>query len=469
MTNTNENVKTVPMTDEQLKETRAQLRASLAHTAHGEVANSIENCVAVLEHDPLLKDRIRKNLLTGCVSVFGKLPWTREGDMLCDEDLPFILLHFEKYYSITSEPRILYALKLVANKHAYHPIRDYLNSLKWDGVPRVRYALHHFLGAEVSDFNEECLRVFMLGAVKRVFHPGTKFELMLCLTGGQGAGKSTFLRFLAIKDDWFTDDLRKLDDEKVYLKFMGHWILEMSEMIATVNARSIEEIKSFLSRQKDTYKLPYDKFAADHPRQCVYAGTTNKMDFLPMDRTGNRRFLPIPIDPAKAEVHILDDEAASRAYIKQMWAEIMTIYNSGEYRLCLSKEAEQQRQAVQTAFTQEDTTAGQIYDFMDHYPGDRVCSKLLYKEALDHLFEEPKPWETREICDVVNSGIASGELKGWRAFTSPKRFPKYGTQKGWERVNPNVNAACVNRPPPKRPVGTVFADDEDFSLLDMAS
>ena len=88
---------------------------------------------------------------------------------------------------------------------------------------------------------------------------------MLCLVGGQGAGKSSFFRLLAVNDDWFSDDLKKLDDENVYRKMQGHWIIEMSEMIATANAKSIEEIKSFLSRQKETYKicLLYTSDAAD--------------------------------------------------------------------------------------------------------------------------------------------------------------------------------------------------------------
>ena len=161
--------------------------------------------------------------------------------------------------------------------------------------------------------------------------------MMLCLVGGQGAGKSTFFRFLAIKDEWFTDDLKKLDDDNVFRKMQGHWIVEMSEMIATANAKSIEDIKSFLSRQKETYKVPYDKQPDDRLRQCVFGGTSNTLDFLPLDRTGNRRFLPIMVYPEKSEVHIMSDEKASRAYIEQMWAEAMVIYNSKKYQLALSK------------------------------------------------------------------------------------------------------------------------------------
>ena len=145
-----------------------------------------------------------------------------------------------------------------------------------------------------------------------------------------GAGKSTFFRLLAVKDEWFSDDLRKLDDDNVYRKLQGHWIIEMSEMIATANAKSIEEIKSFLSRQKEVYKIPYETHPEDRLRQCVFGGTSNALDFLPLDRSGNRRFIPVMVYPEQAEVHILEDEAASRAYIEQMWAEAMEIYRSGK-------------------------------------------------------------------------------------------------------------------------------------------
>ena len=278
----------------------------------------IQNCKIALENDPVLKNFIRKNLLTGQTDLVSPVDWKRSGRMLTNIDQKNIELRLESLYCLTSEKKIAKAISIVANENQYHPIRDYLNSLVWDGTPRIRFALHHFLGAEISDFNEECLRIFMLEAVQRVFEPGCKFELMLCLVGGQGAGKSSFFRLLSVKDEWFSDDLKKLDDENVYRKLQGHWIIEMSEMIATANARSIEEIKSFLSRQKETYKVPYEVHPEDRLRQCIFAGTTNRMDFLPRDRSGNRRFLPVQVFPEQAEQHPLADEAASREYIGQM-------------------------------------------------------------------------------------------------------------------------------------------------------
>ena len=175
---------------------------------------------------------------------------------MTDTDMKYIRLYLEDTYGLTSEKKIADAADLAADANSYHPIRDYLNGLVWDGKGSIRYCLRHFLGADTDNFTYHSLRLFLLGAIHRAFCPGCKFEVMLCLVGGQGAGKSTFFRLLAVKDEWFSDDLRKLDDDNVYRKLQGHWIIEMSEMIATANAKSIEEIKSFLSRQKEVYKIP---------------------------------------------------------------------------------------------------------------------------------------------------------------------------------------------------------------------
>ena len=195
------------------------------------------------------------------------------GRALTDTDMKYIRLYLEDTYSLTSEKKIADALDLAADANRYHPIRDYLNGLVWDGRERIRYCLRHFLGADTDEYTCQSLRLFLLGAIHRAFRPGCKFEVMLCLVGGQGAGKSTFFRLLAVRDEWFSDDLRKLDDDNVYRKLQGHWIIEMSEMIATANAKSIEEIKSFLSRQKEVYKIPYETHPEDRPRQCVFGGT----------------------------------------------------------------------------------------------------------------------------------------------------------------------------------------------------
>ena len=337
------------------KQSVDEVRESLTVTEKGQPANTIGNCQTVFCHDPLLRGAIRLNLLTDRVDIVRDLGWRRNTSALTDTDVKYLLLYFEQNYGLTSEKKMTAALSIVANENCYHPIQDVLNGLVWDGTPRIRSCLHHFLGAEVSDYVEEMLKHFLLGAIRRVFSPGSKYEEMLCLVGGQGAGKSSFFRLLAIRDEWFSDDLKKLDDDRVFLKLQGHWIIEMSEMLATSSAKSIEEIRSFISRQKETYRTPYEAQPKDRLRQCVFGGSSNTLDFLPLDRAGNRRFLPIMIYPENAEVHILEDEDASRAYLLQVWAEAMTIYRSGHYSMKFSKSIQRQLVEVQKDFMPEDT------------------------------------------------------------------------------------------------------------------
>lgn len=420
------------MIDPQSKES---LRDQLDTTERGKVSQSIHNCMMVLQEDSLLQGAIRFNLLAGRVEIVKDLGWKRSEKNLTDTDMNYLYLYLERNYGLTSERKIDRAISIIANENQYHPIRERLNALQWDGTERIRYALHRFLGADASDYTYESLKLFMMGAIHRVFQPGCKFELMLCLVGEQRTGKSTFFRLLAIEDDWFSDNLRNLEDENVYRMLQGHWIMEMSEMIATANARSIEEIKSFLSRQKETYKVPYEVHPADRPRQCVFCGTSNALDFLPLDRSGNRRFVPVMTHLELAEVHILDDEEEARAYFLQMWAEAMEIYRSGQFKLIFSAGMEKQLKEIQKDFMPEDSIAGIIIAWLDDCKEDYVCSRMIFAEALNHPYDEPKSWQLREINDVMNHQVSD-----WMPG-SQHRFSKYGQQRSWVRKQTGVNGA----------------------------
>ena len=457
-----------PETENALHETMAvlsppksveEVRELLDLTEKGLVRNTVSNAEMILSYDPLLRDSVRYNELTQRVDVVKPMGWDRGscGPALTDNDIFNFHLYCDRTYGITSKVLVEEAVSIVANRNAYHPIRDFLNSLEWDGQPRVRYALRHFLGADDSDYTYEILKFFMLGAITRVFRPGAKFDYIICVVGDQGAGKSTFFRLLAVEDEWFSDDLKDLESGKVYEKLQGHWIIELSEMLATNNAKSNEAIKSFLSRQKEVYRTPYEHYPKDRPRQCVFAGTTNKVSFLPSDRTGNRRFLPISCSEKDAEVFILDNEKASREYIRQMWAEVMEIWRSGKVRLKLSKELEAEVRQRQRRFMQEDVDSGLILDFMLHFEGDQVCSKQLFREALHNEFAQPQKWQYNEINDIMNQLIRDGSLPGWRYFDSPRRFPgtDYGTQKGWERITDAV-------PEPKPDVNQQASTNDGF-------
>lgn len=169
-----------------------------------------------MSYDPLLRGTVRYNELTQKVDIVKDLGWKRRsGSGFMDNDLDNIHLYCERTYGIISKVLIEEAINIVSNRNTFHPFRDFLNSLEWDGKLRIRYAFRHFLGADASDYTYEILKFFMLGAVSRAFKSGIKFDYIICVIGDQGAGKSTFFRFLAVDDDWFTDDLKDLESGNV--------------------------------------------------------------------------------------------------------------------------------------------------------------------------------------------------------------------------------------------------------------
>lgn len=412
--------------------TVANVKASLDMTEKGRIKSTLDNCMIVMRRDPFLKGAICKNEMTGRVDIVKNLGWNKAGTVLTDMDEYQIQWYFERIYELSSERNINKAIRMIASENKYHPVKQYLEQLHWDGVPRINTLLPKYLGVDDNAYSHEVMHLLMQAMIHRVYVPGCKFEIMVCLVGGQGAGKSTFFRFLSCLDDWFSDDLKRLEDDKVYRKLQGHWLIEMSEMLATANARSIEDIKSFLSRQKDNYKIPYETHPEDRPRQCVFVGTSNNLDFLPLDRSGNRRFAPVRVYPEKVDKHILEDEAESREYIKNAWAEAMAEYmECSRHVLKFSKQSEEYLKELQKEFMPEDTTVGVIEAWLMDYREPFVCSRMIYEKALEHEYDEPKKWEIHEINNIMNESITGWEKAGTH------RFAKYGIQRAWKRIEDN--------------------------------
>ena len=158
--------------------------------------NCITNAETILSYDPLLRGAIRYNELTQRVDIVKDLGWERRsGAGFTDNDLDNIHLYCERTYGITSKNLIEEAINIVSNRNAFHPVRDFLNSLEWDGQPRVRYALRHFLGADDSDYTYEILKFFMLGAISRAFKPGIKFDYISVWSGIREPGNRRFSGF----------------------------------------------------------------------------------------------------------------------------------------------------------------------------------------------------------------------------------------------------------------------------------
>jgi hypothetical protein len=219
-----------------------------------------------------------------------------------------------------------------ARLNAFHPVRDYLDALVWDGVPRISKWLSTYGGAKLTDYTCAVGALFLLAAVRRVRQPGCKFDEMIVLECPvQGTNKSSALALLAVKDEWFSDDIPvKLHGKEVIEMVRGRWIIEAPELQNLRRDADIQAVKTFLARRYDRGRLVYDRLLSDVPRQCVFAGTTNEEGYL-RDTTGNRRWWPVRMerfdlvalardrDQLWAEAAALEAKGASIRLDEKLW------------------------------------------------------------------------------------------------------------------------------------------------------
>ena len=396
-------------------------------------AQTIHNAEEAIMYDRALFGRIRWNEISYAPYVYGNLPWRqykgwREWTNADDSNLR---AYIEKSYGIKSGDKIMDALTNVCSKQTVNPIKAMLENChdKWDGNKHVENLLPMMLGAEKDDYTTAVMRLIMLGAVARVYHPGCKFDYMMVLVSDQGIGKSTFLRLLSLNDAWFNDNFSTLDGDKAVEKLRGMWIVELAELQATKRARDVETIKAFITSRVDTYRVPYGRRTEQRPRMCILCGTSNPTDFL-TDRTGNRRFLPITCGVHPATFDMFTDEVATKAEFAQAWGEIMDEYKrkGGKVSLVLPKRLQQVANDMQTRYQEEDPRVGLIQEWLDRTESDKVCAVQLWREALGNDYGEPRLSDVRSIHDIMRNAVV-----GWRAC-GKRRCGEYGVQRCYERV-----------------------------------
>jgi hypothetical protein len=210
----------------------------------------------------------------------------------------------------------------------WHPVREYLRGLRWDGAPRIWSWVPRFYGAPDTDLFREIGARWLIGAVARVMRPGCKMDTVLTLAGPQGSGKSRSLEALA--GGWFSDSPLPIGDKDGAQTIVGTWIWELAEL-SDVQKKTFETVKAFLSSATDRYRPSYGRRGdvESVPRQTVFCATVNPEEgsrFL-RDRTGNRRFWYVPVDrtkTAQVDVPALEDER------DQLWAEALAMFDAGE-------------------------------------------------------------------------------------------------------------------------------------------
>ncbi len=439
--------------NEDEKEVNLDWMEKLSYDKKGEIENTIQNALVVLENDPRVKDKLIYDEFANRAIVKNGVPWTdmQEHDWM-DMDDSGVRFFLENSYNITTAYKIEDAKNLVFDRNKFHPIRDYLKGLKWDGQERIETLFIDYLGAEGNIYTRSVAKIQLVGAVARVMVPGIKFDTMPTFSGPQGIGKSTFISKLAM--DWYSDNLDTMKGKEAAELIQGVWHIELSELNATRKADR-DMVKSFLSRQEDIYRVAYSKHTTRFPRQCVFWGTTNDSDFL-RDPTGDRRTYPIHCHHQKPTKSIWDD--LTQDEIDQIWAEAYHLFKSGE-PIYLKGEAQEMAVKIQGEFKEDTPLAGLIEEYLNRdYPSnwadmdlvervsfirgdgdtfthgdltyrkDRVCVLEIWSELLNKRPGDLKPINSREINDILRG------LDGWEPSKSVIRFGNlYGTQRGYIR------------------------------------
>lgn len=424
---------------------------SLEIDSKGGYLSTANNINLIYKNDSVLKEAFKFNSFDSRHYLMRSMPWRKieEPEPMRNVDYAGLRNYIECRYHISTSGKIDDGLIVEAERLRYHPIRDYLNGLEWDGEHRIDSILIDFFGAPETEYTKAVMRKWMVAAVARIFEPGVKFDYVPVLVDPeQGSFKSTFVRILG--KQWFSDTFSTLEGNGAFEQLTGAWIIEIGEMSAFKKS-DIDKAKHFISKQIDQFRPAYGRTVESYKRQCVFFGNTNNMDFL-RDPSGNRRFWPIDVDRSRIKKSVLNDLPP---LVDDLWSEAVFLYREGEAMHLNEMENEQAREQ-QSAHTERDERAGIIQEFLekrlplnwgekdlferrqwlqsgavakDGCRREFVCVAEVWSECLCYD-KEMNSYSTREINSILRA------LPGWRPrLNTTKKFTIYGLQKYYERVH----------------------------------
>jgi len=369
--------------------------ADLSRTAKGELRGTFRNIVKILSHDPKYEGRIEKDEMRGIVHL--------QKAELTDAHISGIRVDLEQRYEIhPSDAETIRAVQFIADSNAFHPVRTYLEALRWDGVKRLDEVALSILRVR-TDLPEEIqfygllLRRWFVGLVARALSPGCKLDTALILQGAQGVGKSTFFR--VIGGDWFSDTEMALDKDAL-MQLRGSWVYEWAELENVFGRHAVARVKAFLTSTEDKYRPPFGRNTVSVKRSGVIVGTTNNDDFL-HDPTGSRRFWVIPI--GRIDTVLLQTQR------DQLLAEAVTYYRAGE-RHWLDDPEEKQRQALADRFVETDPWDERVTEFAAAQAWVRVQDVL--SQALALSLEKMGRREEMRVANILKrAGYASEQRR----------------------------------------------------------
>lgn len=390
----------------------ADWQSQLRFTAeeNPKLKKTAQNVEVVLRNDPRWRGVIAKNTFSELIVVRSNPPLDRFlGASVEWRDIDDTLVQgwFEREYDVTiSVDAISRGVQAAAQAAAFHPVRDYLNSLKWDGVSRVNEWLSKVFDVENNAYSVAVGSKWAISAVARIFEPGCKVDCILVLEGDQGALKSTAAITLCGPQEWFIDELEEPGTKDAAAQLDGRWIVELAELNA-LNRAEWNTIKAFASRQVDRYRPAYGHHVINKPRQSVFVGTVNPngQGYL-RDETGNRRFWPVTCQRS-GNIQWLRENR------DQFWAETVVRYRAGE-KWFLDNEglrvdaAREQLARVQREAWQEK---------LEHWLVGKDSTTVA--EILERFFNLP----TEKWDQTIQTRAARAlSIAGWEKWRMPKQL-----------------------------------------------
>jgi predicted P-loop ATPase len=287
---------------------------------NGKIMPVVASAIIAIQNEPRIgnalafDEMMRTTMLVGSIGDAGVFP-----RQLTDNDV----VKVQRWMQLAGIKRVGKdtvhdAVRLCAEERSYHPVRDYLNGLRWDKMPRLDSWLDTYLGTKATPYTGAIGRMFLIAMVARIFRPGAKVDYMLVLEGEQGKTKSTACNVLA--GIWFSDDMPDITSKDAKQHMRGKWLIEIAEMHA-MNRADTTLLKSFITRKEEQYRPSFGRLEISEPRQCVFIGTTNKATYL-RDETGGRRFWPVKCGNINIAKLTTDRD--------QLFAEAVHLYQAGE-------------------------------------------------------------------------------------------------------------------------------------------
>ena len=320
------------------------------------------------------------------------------------------------------------AIGAVARDHRIHPVRDWLDHLRWDGTPRIETWTSTYLGAEPTAFHHTVGALWLISAVARIFRPGVKADHMLILEGPQGARKSTALKVLA-GEEWFTDELPELGSKDAAIHMQGIWIVEIAELDA-IGRAEVSRIKAFLTRTTDRFRPPYGRYTVEVPRQCVFAGTVNPDTYL-RDETGNRRICPLRCGTI--------DIAALARDRDQLWAEAAHRFREGAIWWIDDVALLEEARTEQESRYQGDAWDARIDRWLTHDTRSINRGHAGYEDWQDEEFERTEPIRDVSVGEILEGAL--GIEPGKWSKGDQMRVGAWLKSRLWERYRSRIGAA----------------------------